>query len=133
VFATKRLSSSCDLKAPDGSEVRLLLSLKGGSMAHFRLSPGEVSMAVMHRTVEEIWYVVAGGGTLWRDFDGREEMEELSVGLCVTIPLGTRFQFCASAGVGLEIVAVTMPPWPGDGEAVLVSGPWPPTLRRIPS
>ena len=49
-----------DVVAPDGSEVRLLLGLKGGSLAHFQLSPGEVSVAVRHRTVEEIWFFLAG-------------------------------------------------------------------------
>jgi mannose-6-phosphate isomerase-like protein (cupin superfamily) len=43
----------------------------------------------------------------------------------VSIPVGTAFQFRAS-DMALESVAVTMPPWPGDGEAELVSGhdPW---------
>ena len=52
--------------APDGSDVRVLLSLGGGSMAHFELAPGRVSAAVVHRTVEEIWYVLAGRGEMWR-------------------------------------------------------------------
>src|SRR5271165_5959763 len=53
-FATMTLPDGHDAIAPDGSEVRVLLSLKGGSMAHFRLPAGQVSRAVRHRTVEEI-------------------------------------------------------------------------------
>jgi hypothetical protein len=33
-----------------------------GSMISFSLAPGTVSRAVAHKTVEEIWYVVAGCG-----------------------------------------------------------------------
>ena len=56
VFATKILGPEPDATAPDGAAVRLLLSLPGGSMAHFVLPAGAVSHAVTHRTVEEIWY-----------------------------------------------------------------------------
>ena len=42
----------------------------------------------------------------------------------VTIPLGTHFQFRAVGVEPLMIVGVTMPPWPGDGEAVVVPGTW---------
>ena len=59
---TKVLGAAPDAYAPDGSEVRLLAALKGGSFAHFTLGAGGVSAPVAHRTVEEIWYVVAGGG-----------------------------------------------------------------------
>ena len=48
-------------------------------------------------------------------------------GVCATIPLGTRFQFRASAEAPLAFVAVTMPPWPGEDEAVVVAGRWPAT------
>ena len=56
------------VSAPDGSQVRVLLRLKGGSMATFRLRPGQVAVAVA--------------------------------------------------------VAVTLPPWPGEDEAVLLPGPF---------
>ena len=57
-YETKTLSEGVDATAPDGTAVRLLLSLEGGSMAHFELPAGAVSHAVTHRTVEEIWFVV---------------------------------------------------------------------------
>ncbi len=127
-FTTGRLPVEPTVLAPDGSEVRVLPGLAGGGMAHFRLAPGQVARAVRHRTVEEIWYVVEGRGELWRRQDGREETVVLVPEVCVTIPLGTAFQFRAAAGTALAVVAVTMPPWPGEGEAVFVDdGPWPPT------
>ena len=49
-----------DVVAPDGSDVRILPGLAGGGMAHFELAPGETSIAVVHRTVEEIWFFVSG-------------------------------------------------------------------------
>ena len=61
-YETKTLGAAIDATAPDGTAVRLLLSLAGGSMAHFELPAGAVSHAVTHRTVEEIWFVVSGRG-----------------------------------------------------------------------
>jgi len=127
---TVRPSVAPNAIAPDGTEVRLLAALAGGSFAHFQLPAGEVSGAVRHRTVEEIWHFVAGRGSLWRRKDGYESIEEVKAGTCVTIPLGTEFQFRASAEAALAFVAVTMPPWPGADEAIAVKGPWTPTARR---
>ncbi len=73
-FATRPLPAEPDAIAPDGSEVRVLAGLGGGSAAHFRLAPGAVSRAGRHRTVEEIWYIVAGQGEMWRRDGEREEI-----------------------------------------------------------
>ncbi len=129
MFATTRLPAAPDVTATDGSEVRILLGLRGGGMAHFTLAPGETSTAVTHRTVEEIWFVVSGRGDMWRKHGTREAVVPLEPGVCLTIPLGTHFQFRAAAGEPLAAVAVTMPPWPGDGEAYVVEGRWPPTRQ----
>jgi mannose-6-phosphate isomerase-like protein (cupin superfamily) len=127
-FETKELPHNRDVVAPDGSDVRILLGLKGGGMAHFELGPGETSRAVTHRTVEEIWFFTAGLGEMWRELDGVPETVEVYPGVCLTIPLGTRFQFRCTGKNPIEAIAVTMPPWPGEGEAVLVEGPWQPNL-----
>jgi mannose-6-phosphate isomerase-like protein (cupin superfamily) len=127
-FDTLALPAEPTVVAPDGSDVRVLLQLAGGSMAHFELAAGRVSVAVRHRTVEEIWYVVAGTGRMWRSSpDGRADVVVLAAGVCLTIPVGTTFQFRADSDGPLSAVAVTMPPWPGDGEAEIVTGPWPPS------
>ena len=125
-FATMHLPAEPTTVAPDGSDVRVLLGLPAGGMAHFRLGPGAVARAVAHRTVEEVWFIVAGRGEMWRRRGEREETVVLEPGVCLTIPLGTHFQFRAEAGTGVEAVAITMPPWPGDGEAYAVDGPWTP-------
>ena len=129
-FDTKRLPVAHDAIAPDGSNVRLLLQLKGGSMAHFEFSPGETSLAVAHRTVEEIWYFVSGRGEIWRKLDNHEEVVSVEGGVCVTIPLGTHFQVRSLGEDQLAAVGITMPPWPGEGEAYEVEGKWAPTMRR---
>ena len=126
-FATLQLPATRTVVAPDGSDVRVLLALSGGSMAHFSLQAGQTSAAVTHRTVEEVWYVVQGQGEMWRKQGGVEQTVTLAPGICLTIPLGTHFQFRAAADQGLAAVCVTMPPWPLDpaaDEAVLVNGPW---------
>jgi mannose-6-phosphate isomerase-like protein (cupin superfamily) len=127
-YETKTLGEGVDAIAPDGTAVRLLLSLDGGSMAHFELPAGGVSHAVMHRTVEEIWFVVGGTGSIWRRQGEVESIDPLGPGTSLTIPLGTAFQVRADTGSALALVAITMPPWPGMHEAIPVEGPWTPTV-----
>lgn len=118
------LPDACDVLAPDGSEVRILAGLARGSMAHFRLQPGQVSQAVVHRTVEELWYVVSGEGRMWRKTGSVEEVTSLKPGISLSIPVGTAFQFRCDGGQPLDCVGVTMPPWPGESEAMAAQGKW---------
>jgi len=129
-FSTTRLPARPDAVAPDGSDVRVLLQLRGGSLAHFELPPCQTSIAVAHRTVEEIWFFVTGRGEMWRKLDDQEEVLPVDPGVCVTIPAGTHFQFRSFGDDPLAIIGVTLPPWPGDGEAYEVAGKWTPTVRR---
>lgn len=123
-FKTMRLPAEPTVVAPDGSDVRVLLGLPGGTMAHFELAPRKVAKAVAHRTVEEVWYVLGGRGEMWRKQGDHEETVPLEPGTCLTIPVGTHFQFRASASEAVSAVAITMPPWPGENEAYAVDGPW---------
>ncbi len=123
-FSSKSLSADPEGFAPDGSEVRLLAGLPGASMAEFRLPPGAVAAAVTHRTVSEIWFVLAGHGRIWRADTGQDEILALEPGQSLSIPLGTQFQFRNDGAEPLRILGVTMPPWPGPDEAMPVSGPW---------
>ena len=128
-LSTRRLGRGPDVIAPDGSEVRLLAAAPRGSMAHFRLAPGQVSSPVAHRTVEELWYFVGGSGRLWRKLGGKEEIVAVETGVSIAIPVGAGFQFRSDGREPLEAVGVTMPPWPGMDEAYPVEGVWPPTER----
>ncbi len=126
------LPSARTVVAPDGSDVRVLLGVAAGGMAHFELAAGAVSRAIVHRTVEEIWYIVSGSGNMWRKQGLREEIVALCPGVCLTIPVGTHFQFRASADAAVAAIAITLPPWPGEAEAVPVAGPWLPGKAADP-
>lgn len=99
--------------APDGSQVHVLLRVPGGSRAHFELAAGEVSRATVHRTVCEVWYALPGQGEMLCQQGEREEVVALEAGVCLTIPVGTSFQFRASATQSLCVFAAALPPWPG--------------------
>jgi mannose-6-phosphate isomerase-like protein (cupin superfamily) len=129
-FETKQLPLEPNAIAPDGSEVRVLLGLRSGGMAHFELASRTTSIAVSHRTVEEIWFVLSGKGEMWRKLGNREEVVALSPGVTLSLPLGTHFQFRSSGSEPLAAIGVTMPPWPGDEEAFEVEGKWLPTVKR---
>jgi mannose-6-phosphate isomerase-like protein (cupin superfamily) len=125
IFGTTRIDEAEPVTAPDGSTVRPLCVLPGAaSFAQFELAPQQVSKAVSHVTVQEVWYVVSGDGEIWRSQDDHEETTVLSPDVCLTIPLGTTFQFRAGQE-GLRVVAATVPPWPDSpGEARPGHGPW---------
>jgi mannose-6-phosphate isomerase-like protein (cupin superfamily) len=124
VIITKTLSESYDVLAPDGSEVRILADNARGSMAHFKLHPGQVSQAVAHHTVEELWYIAAGEGRMWIKNDDAETLIDLKPGLSFAIPVGAHFQFRCDGTLPLQAIGVTMPPWPGTSEAYAVRGKW---------
>jgi mannose-6-phosphate isomerase-like protein (cupin superfamily) len=124
-FDTMQLPEARDAVAPDGSDVRILLQLGRGGMAHFELGAGRVSRAVAHHSVDEIWYILRGQGQMWRRQAEREETVTLEPGTCVSIPVGTHFQFRSTGDGPLAAVGATMPPWPGPDEAYEVHGAWP--------
>ena len=99
--SVRRLPIEPDEVAPDGAEVRLLARTENASTAHFRVHPGQVTHAVMHRSIDEIWYVTTGEGEIWMSNTGA-------------------FQCRNSGRVDLDIIAVQVPPWPGDDEAGIV-------------
>ena len=130
-FHTLHQAQAPCVTAPDGAQVQVLLALRGGSMATFTLQPGQTSAAVSHRSVEELWFVLRGHGEMWRRDATHEDTVTLQPGLCLSIPLGTVFQFRCTGDAPLSAVAVTMPPWPDTNEAVAQTGPWMPVLQEV--
>lgn len=119
------MSSETDEIAPDGSTVQRLSRLAGGSMARFTFAAGSISRAVQHRRVEELWYVLAGQGELWCAPEaGGSETIELRPGASIGIAPRCSFQVRVADTEPLSVLAVTMPPWPGEDEAVFVTGCW---------
>lgn len=112
--------------APDGSKIWELLKTGGASLVRCALPPGGVSLAVRHRTIEELWYFLEGRGELWRRYpDDRQEAVDVRPGTCLRIPTGAAFQFRNTGADPLAFLIVTLPPWPGAGEAVRVDDHWP--------
>ena len=120
----KQLPAKYNYLAPDKSEIRLLLEMTGGGLAHCTLPPQGVSLGVKHKTIEEIWYFIQGQGQVWRKQGDREEVVDVGPGACITIPTGTHFQFRNTGKDPLGFIIVTMPPWPGEEEAVRVQDHW---------
>ena len=131
---TTLLRANRDAIAPDGSDVRILLHVSRGGMAHFEIGPGETSVAVEHRTLEEIWFFLRGRGQMWRKSRDSEDVVDVAADVCISIPAGTSFQFRSFGFEPLSAIGATMPPWPGQGtgEVTVVSGPWAPTLEMGP-
>ncbi len=123
-FQTARPDDAYDTLAPDGSEIRLLGAVRGASVVHCTLPAGRISRAVRHRTVEEIWYMLAGRGQVWRRQGRREDIVDVEPGLALTIPVGVHFQFRTVGPEPLRFVIVTIPRWPGAKEAVRVKDHW---------
>lgn len=122
-------SSGDVIIAPDGSEVRLVLTDAHGatrcSVVEVAIAAGETSRPVRHRTVEEVWYVLSGAGDIWRCPPGASASEiplvQVAAGDCLVIPTGWDFQFRADANSDMRFLCVTMPAWPGMDEAVEVA------------
>jgi mannose-6-phosphate isomerase-like protein (cupin superfamily) len=113
-----QVPAKVDYTAPDGSMIRMLLQGKHGGMCHCTLPAGKASEPVYHPRVEEIWYFLSGHGQVWRKQDEQDEVVEVYPNLCLTIPVGTQFQFRATDAAPLECIIVTMPPWLGETDAV---------------
>lgn len=134
MFESTVLPARASAIAPDGSEVRVLLSMAKGGLAHFELAPKQTSVAVVHRTVVEIWYFLGGLGQMWRRSpQGKEEIIDVYPGVCLTIPVGTSFQFRSLSNDGLAAVGATLPAWPGDGETRFVDGNWEASVEPGPA
>ena len=123
-FETRHVPSQYDDIAPDDSEIRLLVKLEGGSMSHCTLPPQRISQAVRHQTVEELWYFVQGCGQVWRRQGDMEEVVDVRPGVSMSIPVGVHFQFRNTGWERLCFIIVTMPPWPGEEEAVKEKNHW---------
>ena len=122
-----RLADAGTVVAPDGSRICELVAVARGSMVHCTLPKRAVSMAVVHATVDEVWFCIAGKGRVWRQREGAESVVDVEPGVSLAIECGTHFQFRSTGDEDLRLVIVTMPPWPGTDEARRVSDRWPPT------
>jgi mannose-6-phosphate isomerase-like protein (cupin superfamily) len=115
--------------APDGAEIRNLIHREQGatrlSLAEALVPAGGRTAKVYHQTIyEEIWYVLAGSGTLHLHHPGEDHEEVLAVGPGDAILLQPGHGFWVENGGTSDLIFLCCgsPPWPGDQEAQ----PWPP-------
>jgi mannose-6-phosphate isomerase-like protein (cupin superfamily) len=104
------LKPEYDYRAPDGSEIRLLIAGSAGSLCHCTLQAGGISSAVYHETVEEIWYCLSGHGEVWRKYENND-VTPVYEGVSLNIPTGIAFQFRNNGTEPLCFLITTMPPW----------------------
>lgn len=124
---TRTIPLDPDGRSPAGAEIRHLLEGDTGNMIHSTVPPGQVNRATVHATVSEFWHVLSGEGQIWRRDRTREDTTRLTKGVSVDIPVGTAFQYRCTGAAPLQFICISMPPWPGAGEATAVEGPWEPT------
>jgi mannose-6-phosphate isomerase-like protein (cupin superfamily) len=123
-FEALCLPEKYDYLAPDGSEIRLLSKGFRGSLCHCVLPTGKVSKAVSHKSVEELWYCLAGEGKVWRRQNEKDNEVEVRPGTSLSIQPGMSFQFRNTGSEPLCFIIATMPPWPGPEEALDTRGRW---------
>ena len=127
---TRSFPAAPDDRSPAGAEIRYLMEGESGNMIHSTVPPGQVNRATVHATVSEFWHVLSGEVQIWRRDDTGEETTVLARGVSIDIPVGTAFQYRCTGADPLEFLCISMPRWPGDGEATLLEGPWEPTAPR---
>jgi len=120
-----QLKARYDQIAPDKSEIYLLVAGSKGSLCQCVLPVGTASLPVAHKTVEELWYFVEGRGEVYRQGMNDDRPTPVTPGTSLAIPSGKTFQFRNTGDVPLKFMIVTMPPWPGNAEAITdVAGLW---------
>ena len=123
-LAARSLHAASVIALSEGIEIRELTRGRLGSLAHCTMRAGAVSYAAVHRSFEELWYVLAGAGELWLRCDQEESTTELRPGLTLALPVGAPFQFRNRGPLPLEFVIASVPPFPGAQEVGPAVGPW---------
>jgi len=127
VFETKRARETFAETAQDGSSYDGLLGSAHGWLSDCSLDAERTTRALRHRAHDEIWYVRAGRGQVWRRLGEQEEVVEVEAGTCLTIPAGTDFQFRTVGHEPFRFLIIQAPPWPDETVEpafAFVSGPW---------
>jgi mannose-6-phosphate isomerase-like protein (cupin superfamily) len=122
------LPPASEAKSPAGADIRFLMDGATGTMIHSTVPPGQINRATVHATVNEFWFVLEGAGEIWRRDETEERVTSLVPGMSIDLPVGTAFQYRNVGDTPLKFICISMPPWPGDHEASLVTGAWAPSI-----
>jgi mannose-6-phosphate isomerase-like protein (cupin superfamily) len=125
---TITLAAKADKKSPAGADVRFIMSSDTGGMIHSTVPAMQINKAVVHSSVNEIWYILEGQGEIWRSDGKQSQVTTLEPGTSIDIPVGTTFQYRNVSDKDFKFICVTMPPWPGEQECTYVEGHWQPTI-----
>ena len=68
----KELQEKFDYLALDGSEIRELVRIPLGNMWHCLLHAKQISQAIFHKSVDEIWFILEG--IIQLRIDGKENL-----------------------------------------------------------
>ena len=93
----------------DGSTIREYLHTSAQSLAEASLEPGQSTERHYHRRSEEIYLIVAGGGSM--QLDG--EIREVAAGDAILIPAGA-WHTLAAGPDGARLLCCCVPPYAHD-------------------
>jgi mannose-6-phosphate isomerase-like protein (cupin superfamily) len=93
----------------DGSTIREYLHTQAQSLAEASLDAGQATERHYHRSSEEIYLIVAGGGRM--EVDGAER--DVRAGDAILIPPGAWHQLAAGSG-GVRLLCCCVPPYTHD-------------------
>lgn len=123
-----KLPKEFDTTSPAGANVRLLAGNETGGMIHSTVPPFQTNRAVVHSTVNELWYVLEGHGEIWRKNGNESSITTLTPGVSIELRKSTKFQYRNVSNSDLKFVCITIPAWPGEEEATYIEGIWEPSL-----
>ena len=125
-FVTKVLPGEPDSVSPGGgAEIRHIITSPPGDLTHAVCPAGYVAPTHHLPELDELYYVLAGEGEIWRETDARAGVTALRPGRWVQLPAGMRFQYRANCGSSLVFLVVVLPSWRPDLFHTLPEGLWP--------
>lgn len=122
-------------EAPGGghAEIRHLVRSPQGDLTHAVCHAGAVAPTHHLPELDEMYFVLAGSGEIWRQAAGRSAVTALRPGRWVQMPAGSRFQYRASRHSSLVFLVVVMPGWRPHLFHVVEGGPWTPRAANAPA